>query len=128
MPKVAALAASSVRVEIDPASASTGDAQRDATLPTADWFAADTFPKAVFEAKSFQKLGAAYVAKGDLTLKGVKQPVILKFSLAIKGDAATAEATTQLDRTRFGVGQGDYGGTDQIPAAVGISAHIVATK
>ena len=122
------LAASSVRVEIDPASASTGDAQRDATLPTADWFAADKFPKGVFEAKSFQKLGAAYVAKGDLTLKGVKQPVILKFSLAIKGDAATAEATTQLDRTRFGVGQGDYGGTDQIPAAVGISAHIVATK
>src|ERR1700712_2972128 len=41
-------------VTVDIASAVTGDTQRDEAIPGADWFGTKDFPKAVFEAKSFQ--------------------------------------------------------------------------
>ncbi len=123
-----ALAASTLSVTIDPASVSTGDPQRDATLPTEDWFNAAKFPRAVFTAKHFRKAGERYVADGVLNLKGVSKPVKLAFSLSIDGDKATASGTAQLDRTLFGVGQGEYGATDQIPAAVSINFNLTAHK
>jgi len=54
-----ALKDSRVKVDIDLASAVTGDAQRDQSLPTADWFDAPTHPKATFTASRFEKTGKA---------------------------------------------------------------------
>ena len=121
------LAHSSVTVHVDPASASTGDPQRDQTLPTEDWLNTAKFPEAVFSATGWQKSGSGYRANGTLSLKGVTRPVHLTFALKLNGDKARATGTAHLDRTAFGVGQGEMGGTDQIPAAVtvnfALSAH-----
>lgn len=123
-----ALESSSVEVTIDPTSIDTGDAQRDATLPTEDWLKTSTFPKAVFRADHFRKAGAGYIASGRLTLRGETHPVRLEFNLQIEGDRAKASGHTVLDRTLYGVGQGEYAGVDQIPANVDVTFDLTAHK
>ncbi|MCI3181296.1 cytochrome b [Caulobacter sp. CCUG 60055] len=124
-----ALDQSSVTVSVDVASASTGDSQRDSTLPTEDWFDAAGHPKATFTAKTFRKTGPdRYEARGTLSLRGVSRPAALPFTLKIDGDKARMTGVTTLDRTAFGVGQGEWKATDQIPAAVKVSVSLTATR
>jgi cytochrome b561/polyisoprenoid-binding protein YceI len=124
-----ALAKSKVTVTIDMTSAKTGDEQRDASLPASDWFDAATHPKAVFSATKFEKTGeGAYVAHGTLDLRGVKKPVNLPFKLKIVGDKAQMTGETSLDRTLFGVGQGEFTATDQVPAKVAVRVQVNATR
>jgi polyisoprenoid-binding protein YceI len=54
--------------------------------------------------------------------------VHVAFTLKIKGDAATAMGEADVDRTVFGVGQGEWAATDQIPAKVRVRFAITATK
>lgn len=124
-----ALDASKVTVSIDVASASTGDSQRDDSLPGGDWFDAAAHPKAVFTATRFRKLGEGrFEARGTLALRGVTKPVVLPFTLKITGDTARVRGVTSLDRTAFGVGQGEWTATDQIPAAVKVSVDLTAKR
>lgn len=122
-----ALDRSKVTVTIDMTSARTGDEQRDASLPASDWFDAATHPKAVFTATRFEKKGeGAFVAHGSLQLRGVTKPVDLPFKLKIVGDKAQMSGETGLDRTLFGVGQGEFTATDQVPAKVAIRVQVNA--
>ncbi|MFL5297357.1 MAG: YceI family protein [Phenylobacterium sp.] len=124
-----ALEKSKVTVSIDMTSARTGDAQRDASLPAPDWFDAATHPKAVFTATRFEKTGAdRYVAHGALQMRGVTKPLDLPFKLTITGDTAKVSAETSLDRLAFGVGQGDFTATDQVPAKVAVRVELTATR
>ena len=124
-----ALDRSKVSVSIDLAKVATGDAQRDESIPGSDWFDAANHPKATFISEKFEKTGEGrYVAHGKLTLRGVTQPVDLPFRLKIDGDKARMSGVTSLDRTAFGVGQGEWKATDQIPAKVKVSVQIAATR
>jgi cytochrome b561/polyisoprenoid-binding protein YceI len=124
-----ALDKSKVSVSIDMTSARTGDAQRDASLPSGDWFDAAAHPKAVFTATKFEKTGAdRYVAHGSLSLRGVTKPLDLPFKLTITGDKARVTGEASLDRTVFGVGQGEFTATDQIPAKVSVRVDLTATR
>jgi cytochrome b561/polyisoprenoid-binding protein YceI len=124
-----ALDKSKVTVTIDMTSAKTGDEQRDASLPAVDWFDAATHPKAVFTATRFEKKAeGAFVAHGTLDLRGVKKPVDLPFKLKIVGDKAQMSGETSLDRTLFGVGQGEFTATDQVPAKVTVRVQLNATS
>jgi cytochrome b561/polyisoprenoid-binding protein YceI len=119
---------SSVTVTINPASVATGDSQRDATLPTDDWFDTSRFPSATFHAGAFRRSGSTYVADGEMRLKGVSHPLKLTFTLDIRGDRATAHGNTSIDRTVFGVGKGEFAATDQIPAAVQVRFSLKAHR
>lgn len=124
-----ALDRSKVTVGVDMASAATGDDQRDQSLPSGDFFDTADHPKATFVATKFRKTGEGkYVADGNLELRGVKKPVSLPFSLKIDGDTATARGVTTLDRTTFGVGQGEWASTDQIAASVQVSFSLTAKR
>lgn len=124
-----ALDRSKVTVTIDLASVNTGDPQRDATLPSADWFDAAAHPKALFTASQFEKTGPdRYVAHGTLQLRGVTKPQDLPFRLKITGDRAEVSGTASLDRTAFGVGQGEFAATDQVPGAVSVSVSLKAKR
>ncbi len=124
-----ALDQSRVSVSIDLASAVTGDAQRDQSLPGPDWLDTATHPMATFVATRFEKVGDdRFIARGKLTLRGVTQAVNLPFRLKIDGDKATMSGVTTLDRTAFGVGQGEWQATDQIPASVKVSIKLTATR
>lgn len=124
-----ALDRSKVTVAIDMASVGTGDAQRDESLPSGDFFDTAEHPKATFTASKFRKTGEGkYVADGTLDLRGVKKPLSLPFTLKIDGDTATARGVTTLDRTTFGVGQGEWASTDQIAASVKVAFSLTAKR
>ncbi|KIM00001.1 YceI family protein [Paramagnetospirillum magnetotacticum MS-1] len=120
-------ASAKVAVEIDMSSAQTGDAQKDQSLPGADWFDAKTFPKARFEASGFKPKGAnAFEAPGTLTIRGMGKSVTLPFSLDIKGGLAHAKGRLDLIRTDFGVGQGEWKSGDMVALQVAVVFELEA--
>ncbi|MXV44361.1 polyisoprenoid-binding protein [Saccharibacter sp. 17.LH.SD] len=117
------------KINIDIASAATGDAQRDGAMPGSDWFNASKFPQATFEAKSFKaKGGNAYEAVGTLTIKGVSQAETLPFTLDITNNTAHAKGHLDLVRSAFGVGQGPWATGQWVALQVGVDIDIVADK
>lgn len=63
---------------MDVKSIDTNQTQRDAHLQNGDFFAADLYPKIIFESTSFTKTtGNYYKMIGNLTLKGVTKPIEL---------------------------------------------------
>ena len=124
-----ALDRSKVTVTIDMSSAKTGDDQRDAALPSPDWFDSTAHPNAVFTATRFTQSGEGkYVAHGTLNLRGVSKPLDLPFSLKIDGAKAVVSGSASLDRVAFGVGQGEFAATDQIPAKVQVRVQLHAQR
>ncbi len=124
-----ALERSKVKVSIDLASVKSGDEQRDASLPSSDWFDVGVHPKATFTAERFTKTGEGrFIAHGRLSLRGVSRPLDLPFRLKIVGDRAEVSGVTSLDRTAFGVGQGEWANTDQIPAKVIVRVALKARR
>lgn len=122
------LAAAKVTAAIQTASAVTGDKDRDAALPGADWFAASAFPAARFETTGFSdKGGGAYEASGALTIRDKTVPITLPFTLTIADGVATMSGRVAIDRTAFGVGQGEWATADPVAHDVTVVVDIVAT-
>lgn len=123
------LQAASIEVVVDMNSASTGDRQRDAALPTTDWFSAKAFPTAVFRSNTVVSTGeGAYEAHGALTIRDATQDLVLPFTLAIEGERATADGSATLVRTDFGVGQGEFQTDEWAGFDVKVSFHIEASR
>jgi polyisoprenoid-binding protein YceI len=122
------LSSSKVRVEVDVASVSTGAEDRDGELPKSDWFDIARFPRAVFEAETFERTEKGFIASGTLSLRDVKQPVALPFTLDIDGNTARMDGKLDLDRTTFGVGQGMWAVSDIVGKTVSLTIHLEATR
>lgn len=119
--------AAQISAEIQPASASTGNAQFDGTLPGKDWFNVSSFPKASFAASGAEHLeGNSYRADGTLTIKDVSQPVSLEFTLDIDGDTAHVAGTAKINRLDYQMGSSV--GTDTVGDAVVVTLDMTATK
>lgn len=123
------LVGSSVTATFDMASAVTGDSGRDEALPQDDWFAAGRYPKATFSASSFKALGGnRYLATGTLTMRGVTKPLTLPFTLVITGDVAKMNASVNLNRLAFGVGQNEWKTTEVVPGTVTVTISLTARR
>ncbi|WP_448140465.1 YceI family protein [Sphingopyxis fribergensis] len=123
------LAGSTIRVTVDLASADTGDGQRDDSLKSSDFFDVGAHPNAIFSARDIRHLGGdRYEARGTLDLRGASKPATLRFTLQIDGDRARVSGTARIDRTAFGVGQGEWAATDAIAAGVDIAFSFTATR
>jgi polyisoprenoid-binding protein YceI len=121
------LPGSSIRVVVDPTSASSGLASRDATLKETDWFDTRHFPQAVFQSASIRAVSPGrYEAVGVLTVKGRATPVTLAFALTIAGANADAQGGLTLDRSRLGLGGAI--GPDMVPLAVDVAVRVKATR
>lgn len=72
-------AASSVTVTINPASVSTGSADRDGHLQSPDFFDAAQFPEWKFVSTEVSRDGSEWTITGDLTIKDVTKPVTIEF-------------------------------------------------
>ena len=67
-----------INFSLDVNSIDTNQEQRDGHLKSAEFFDAENFPKITFKSTSFKKTdGDEYELKGDLTIKGVTNPVTL---------------------------------------------------
>ncbi len=95
-----------IRVAIPMGSAKTGEPYYDENVSQGDWFDVAKHPEAVFEVTGgvFRDSDTQYEATGVLTLKGVKHPVRLPFTLAIDGKTAKAHGEVTLKRLALGVG------------------------
>lgn len=105
------LAGSRFQVEIETASAATGDKDRDQTLVGNDFFASTRWQTARFEADRFVALGGdRYEARGRLTIRDVTREVRLpfRFEPAAGGAEAAMSGGTTIRRLDFGVGQGEW--------------------
>jgi polyisoprenoid-binding protein YceI len=123
----AKLAEANATVRIMLASSKTGDKTYDETLPGDDWFDVAKTPVAMFQSQRFRATEPGkYVADGVLTMRNVKVPVSLPFSLTIVGNSATMSGQVTLKRMAFGLGKtsdaaGDWVGLD-IPVTIKVTA------
>jgi polyisoprenoid-binding protein YceI len=104
-------ALSHVDATIDISTISTGDAQRDAHLKSADFFHHDQHPNMTFRSTRVEKKDdGEYAVTGDLTIHGVSKPVVF----AVEGPSAPGKdpwgntriglsATTKINRKDFGL-------------------------
>jgi polyisoprenoid-binding protein YceI len=123
------LAGSHVTVTVDIGSVATETPEVTAETLKPDWFDAEAFPTAVFEAATFRALGGdAYEADGTLTIRDIAQPVTLPFTFAIDGDTAAIAGGVSIDRLDHGVGQGDWAIDDIVGFEVEIGFTLAATR
>jgi polyisoprenoid-binding protein YceI len=123
------LAASRIKVTVDLTSTDTGDGQRDDSLQSSDFFNTAAYPSATFTARDIRHLdGDRYEARGTLDLRGAGKPATLRFTLRIEGNRARVGGTARIDRTAFGVGQGEWAATDAIAAEVDVAFAFTATR
>jgi cytochrome b561/polyisoprenoid-binding protein YceI len=123
------LDASSASVSVDMSSVRASNAEQESALPGAEWFAVGAYPQAVFIAKRFTHLGGdRYRADGTLRLRGTSRPQTLTFTVKISGDSARVSGEATIDRIAFGVGQGEWSSTADIPANVTLSIALQATR
>ncbi len=123
------LAQSRAEATIEAGSIHTGDGQRDAALPSAEWFDVAGHPTATFRATSFSHLGGdRYEAHGTLTIKGAATPVRLPFTLTIAGDRATMQGHVVLDRLALNLGKASFPDDNTVARAVTVNVHVEATR
>ena len=108
-----------VRVTIQARSIDTRNADRDNHLRSNDFFAMDTYPEITFASTAVERLGGdTWRVTGDLTLKGVTNPVSVDFTY-------TGAATDPWGNTRVGfegsttVNRKDWGITWNAPLEAG---------
>jgi polyisoprenoid-binding protein YceI len=104
-------ALSHIDATIDVSTISTGDAQRDAHLKSADFFHHEKHPTMTFHStRAEKKRGGEYAVSGDLTLHGVAKPVVF----TVEGPSEPNKdpwgntriglsATTKINRKDFGL-------------------------
>ena len=103
------LTQSSVSVTLDPATVSTGDANRDGHLKSGDFFDVETYPTWTFTSTAVRVEGSVLVVVGDLTIHGVTKSVEL--TTEFNGTAtdpfgnyrAGFSAETEISRKEFGL-------------------------
>ena len=97
----------SVTATINVASVDTRQERRDADLRSGRFFAADSFPTITFVSRSVVQQGDSLTVSGDLTMRGVTRPVVLKGLVlgVMPGERPRAgfEVTTTLNRLDYGV-------------------------
>jgi cytochrome b561 len=116
-----------LEVEVDIASATTGEPRRDAAMLGDEWLDAAGFPRAVFVAQGFNPLGdGRYEAAGTLALRDQRRPVLLRFTLAETPEGKIARGGATLIRTAFGIGRGRWSGLQVVAAEVAVEFDLLA--
>lgn len=106
-------------VTIDTASARTGESQRDGLLRGQDFFWVDRYPNASYQGSACRSEGAGFTLNGQMLLRGIARPVTLEFDFEPGpggGGRLTGKAVVQ--RLDFGVGQGEWEGTEWVGSEV----------
>ncbi len=121
---------SSIDIVIDMNSINASYAEVKTTLLTPDWFNVKVFPKAEFKSTDFTKTGEnAYQAKGTLTIRDKSLPVTLTFTSSFPSEnKGLVEGSAVIKRNAFGVGQGEWAGTDQVKDEVTVNFKVAAIK
>lgn len=122
------LDASGFDVRVDVTSVDTGSRQRDRELPTSEWFAFEEFPEARFNTSAIRATDNGYEALGTLTIRDASEDIVLPFTWQTDGDQARMQGEVTIDRTRYGVGQGDWSDPDAVGHDVRVMVDLTLTR
>lgn len=121
--------ASSVQATFDIASAATGEAMFDGTLPQADWFDTANHPQARFATTAIAaNADGTWAVTGDLTIRGTTKTIT--FPLSLSDPAAspvTASAIIEIDRLAFGLGQQSDPKAEWVSQTITVTLALTAT-
>ena len=86
------------------------------------------FPKATFTTTAIKSTGPnAYLADGNLSIRGVSKAVQLPFTLTITGDKAAMEGSLVIDRSLWSIGAGAWQ-DHSVDPNVTVKVKLSATK
>ena len=85
---------------VDAATINTGNRKRDEHLRSSDWFNVARHPEICFQSSSVKQTAIGYLAKGELTMRGVTKSVELPFTHS----EGKLIGTLTLSRLTYGVG------------------------
>ena len=123
------LANSHVVATVDLSSEASDSFDNDDGLKGALGFAVDKFPVARFETTRFARLAdGSYTAEAKLTIRNVTRPATLFFKLIATGNRARVTGRAFVDRTAFGVGQGEWAASTPVAHLVTVTLDLAATK
>lgn len=100
---------SSVSATAEVASVNTNEANRDGHLRTGDFFAAEEFPQLTFVSNGAREQDGELFVDGDLTMRGVTQPVSFNIDFGGFGEDGYGQykagftASTVIKREDFGL-------------------------
>lgn len=100
---------SQATLSVDLSSINTGNADRDNDLRSSNYFEVDKHPTMTYRSAGLKADGDRYVADGELTVKGITNPVPLHVELhgisrdPWGGTRAGLSATGEVNRKDFGV-------------------------
>lgn len=116
-------------VTIVVSSADMNSADVNKVISAVEWFDFAKFPRAEFHATEIRRTAAGrYLARGQLSLKGVQQAVEVPFTWAETGDAAKMDGEFVVRRGPFGIGTGEWASTSVIGADVTIKFSVRLRK
>lgn len=127
---------SSVSFNVKVASVKTDSDNRDKHLQSEDFFNAEKFPEMKFESTSISKHKKAFIAEGNLTVKGITKSIEVPFSVLGTGDHPSREGVVmmgikgefKINRNDFNVGTGDYVATTVIGDEVSVAIILEASR
>ncbi|MEX0649331.1 MAG: YceI family protein [Balneolaceae bacterium] len=124
---------SSLDVKIAVAGINTKNERRDGHLNSEDFFNSEQWPEIHFTSHTIEQTGEnQFVARGELTIRDVTREFDLPFELLGVMDHPMREnskvagivAATELNRTDFGVGVGDWAATAVVGNKVNIRINL----
>ncbi|MBO9730840.1 MAG: YceI family protein [Chitinophaga sp.] len=84
-----------------------GNAKLLGHLKSEDFFAVEKFPTATFATTNVtSKGGGNYEVTGNLTIKGITNPVTFPATVIVAGNKLTAKAAIKVDRTKYNIKYG----------------------
>lgn len=124
----AKLPESRITVTVDTASAKTGNAMYDGTLPTADWFDVKKHPQARFVSNTIAaEPEGRYTVNGVLAIRNTSVPVKFAFSPGdLNASPVKTSFTMILDRLAFGIGQKSDPGAKWVSQSIPLDITLVA--
>lgn len=120
-------AKSSMRVDVDTASADTEVPELDDALKDSDFFDVAHWPKATFESESMKPTGPGqYAVTGKLTVRDVTREITVPFTWAAAADGKSAKLTAKLSimRLDYKVGQGQWADTKWVGNKVDLAFSV----
>jgi polyisoprenoid-binding protein YceI len=116
-----------IHITVDLASATIGDSFQDQLLQGDEFFNTPASPTATYDSTSVTANPAGgFVAHGNLNLRGMSMPQDLNFTLTGAGAQRHVVGHASVDRTAWGVGNGQHG--DNLDKAVKVDFAFDATR
>jgi len=109
------LANSSIVALVQTSSVSSDDSQVDGSLPDKDWFDVQNHPEALFESTLIEAAGdASYRVTGNLTMKGITQPVSFPMVLETIDGKRVATGSFAVQRLDYNIGSESQPNDDSV--------------